>query len=77
MFYKGFAELSKSNVCTHNSSQQDNECVVVKDGHQICGSVNIGILCKQMTIGFYLTFMGSLIMVGVQVETFLLGLFLF
>lgn len=67
MFYKGFTELSKTNVCNHSDNQKDNECVVLKDGHQICGSQGIGNLCNEMIIGFYLSFMGTVIMAGIQV----------
>jgi len=67
IFFESDQESSKSIICNQSSSTQDDECVVSKDGHQICGSVAIRELCKQIELGFYLIFMGTVLMAGTQI----------
>jgi len=67
IFFDSFQETSKALICNASSSTQDDECVVSKDGHQICGSTDIRNLCKEIELGFYLIFMGTILMAGTQI----------
>jgi len=67
IFFEANQETSKNLICNQGSSTQDDECVVSKDGHQICGSVDIRELCKEIELGFYMIFMGTILMAGTQI----------
>jgi hypothetical protein len=60
-------EASKNMICNQSAATQDQECIVTKDGHQICGHEGISKLCKEMEWGFYLIFLGAILMAGSQV----------
>ena len=67
IFFEANAQSEKQLICNQGAGTQDSECVVAKDGHQICGSAGIRDLCRQITIGFYLLLMGLVLMVVSQV----------
>jgi len=67
IFFQANDETEKNLICNQGQSAQDNECVVTKDGHQICGHSDIRKLCGEIELGFYLTFMGAILMAGTMV----------
>ncbi len=67
IFFQASQDAQKQQICSASSSTQDSECVVTKDGQQICGHDDIRELCKELTIGFYLIIMGSVLMAVAQV----------
>jgi len=67
IFFDANQETTKNLICNQSSSTQDDECVVSKDGHQICGSDAIQQLCREVELGFYLIFMGTILMAGTQI----------
>jgi len=66
-FFEAIQDPQKQTICDQNSSTQDIECVVTKDGGQICGHVQIRKLCREMDLGFYFIFLGCVLMVGTQI----------
>jgi len=67
LFWRAYIEDSKRSICSAGSSKQDAECVITKDGSQICGHTDIRQLCEQVEIGFYVTFLGAVLIAGAQV----------
>eukprot|EP01114_Cavostelium_apophysatum_P001914 TRINITY_DN1167_c0_g1_i1.p1 TRINITY_DN1167_c0_g1~~TRINITY_DN1167_c0_g1_i1.p1 ORF type:complete len:205 (-),score=5.65 TRINITY_DN1167_c0_g1_i1:48-662(-) len=67
IFYKSNQIAMKEKICRTSKANQDKSCVVSKDGHQICGHAAIGALCLQIELGFYLLFMGAILMAGTQI----------
>eukprot|EP01116_Phalansterium_solitarium_P016176 TRINITY_DN3700_c0_g1_i1.p1 TRINITY_DN3700_c0_g1~~TRINITY_DN3700_c0_g1_i1.p1 ORF type:complete len:267 (-),score=100.06 TRINITY_DN3700_c0_g1_i1:174-974(-) len=66
LFYEAYANAQNALVCHQSSAMQDDECVVAKDGHQICGSRAIRELCGNVELGFYLIIMGAGVMALTQ-----------
>jgi len=66
IFFQAFTSTMNGNVCNQGAGTLDNECLVSKDGHQICGHFAIDELCFQIQVGFYLLFMGCILMAGTQ-----------
>lgn len=67
IFFQASQDTQKQQICNASSTTQDSECVVTKDGQQICGHDDIRELCQQLTIGFYLIIMGAVLMSVAQV----------
>eukprot|EP01119_Soliformovum_irregulare_P009220 TRINITY_DN2242_c0_g1_i3.p1 TRINITY_DN2242_c0_g1~~TRINITY_DN2242_c0_g1_i3.p1 ORF type:complete len:206 (+),score=37.05 TRINITY_DN2242_c0_g1_i3:631-1248(+) len=67
LFFVANQNTEKRAICNSSPTSQDFQCVVTKDGTQICGHVAIHALCQQIEIGFYFIFMGIILMAGVQV----------
>jgi hypothetical protein len=67
IFFQANQQTEKQMICSESSSTLDNECVVTKDGHQICGHKDIRDLCDQVALGFYLIVMGTVLMTVSQV----------
>lgn len=79
IFFEANTDAEKRMVCGQSITTQDSMCVVTKDGSQICGHVGIRRLCRQLELGsmflgqqlilsgFYLMFMGVVLMAGTQV----------
>jgi hypothetical protein len=67
IFYESNNETRRQDVCSQSSTTQDNECVIAKDGHQICGHKDISNLCQELEVGFYLVLMGAVLMIVTQV----------
>eukprot|EP01117_Protostelium_nocturnum_P003984 TRINITY_DN15251_c0_g1_i1.p1 TRINITY_DN15251_c0_g1~~TRINITY_DN15251_c0_g1_i1.p1 ORF type:complete len:228 (+),score=37.16 TRINITY_DN15251_c0_g1_i1:74-757(+) len=54
-------------VCSYLPKIQDQNCIVLKSGGQLCGHVAIQSLCVQLVVGFYLVFFGSIVMIATEI----------